>query len=189
MSLSKEEEYVREELASIYEQLVINCKNVCGYGFNKHGGDLLALSCEFFLTKPLEQQLKTIKDGKLVNFVTYIMNLQMKSSTSRYYHKYRKHTEKSREYFTDHFEYASTSTAVSDTTNKAFEDEETEIFTCMQKVIDESNVYDQMLIKELILNGRKYKEVADQYNINYASLSRDLKNIKDKIKEVCQKYR
>ena len=100
--LNEEEIFVRKELAEAYPQLQINCRNVCGSAFGKHGGDLLAMCIEFYLEKSLKYQLKVIKDGKLVNFITYLMNFQLKRDTTRYHYHYRKWDIAQRELYTDY---------------------------------------------------------------------------------------
>ena len=59
-----------------------------------------------FLEKPLEQQLKTIREGKLENFITFIANIQLKSNSSLYTAVYRKPMSRSRELFIEHVDYS-----------------------------------------------------------------------------------
>lgn len=101
-TLTKDEKFVRDELTKVYPQLVINMRKVCGSGYDRWGDDLLAVAVTFFLEKPLEQQLKTINDGKLENFITWIANMQLKSSSSRFFYTYRHPNSKYRELYHDY---------------------------------------------------------------------------------------
>ena len=99
---TEKKQFISNEIAKIYEQLVINCRKVCGAAYDRYGVDLLPFSIEIFLDKPLEVQLKVIADKKLENYITHVMNFQLKLGTTGFYHKYRKHHEKQREYLMDY---------------------------------------------------------------------------------------
>ena len=100
--LTKEEKFVRDELSKVYPQLQKNMVKVCGDNYWRWGDDLLAVAVTFFLEKPLEAQLKTIENGKLENFITWIANMQLKSSSSYFYTRYRKPSIVTRELYTDY---------------------------------------------------------------------------------------
>ena len=185
--LSKDEQFVRRELTKIYPQLIINARKTCGQAYDKHGHDLLALAIEFFLLKPLEDQLLTIKNGKMENFITFIMATQLKSGTSKFYTTYRRHHEKQRELY-DNYDYSKYETEMV-SYNDAFEDEESELMACIRASMKELNIYHQMLIEEKILNNKTYKHISKTYNINYASLKKDTVEALDQIKQLCQHLR
>jgi len=104
MTIPQQREFVRKKIDEIYPQLIVNCKKTCGTGYLRWGSDLLAVAITFFLEKPLATQLKTIENNKLENFITFIMGIQLKSSTSHFYCKYRKPLIDSREIF-DNLKY------------------------------------------------------------------------------------
>lgn len=103
--LTKDEIFVRKELENIYPQLQINCRKVCGDAYWRWGDDLLAVAVTFFLEKPVKAQLKTIEDRKLENFITWIMNMQLKSSSSYFYSRYRKPRMQMRELYEGDLDY------------------------------------------------------------------------------------
>lgn len=103
--LTKDEIFIRKELEKIYPQLKINCKKVCGDGHWRWGDDLLAVAITFFLEKPIEAQLKTVANNKLENFITWIMNMQLKSSSSYFYSRYRKPRMMMREMYEGDLDY------------------------------------------------------------------------------------
>jgi hypothetical protein len=100
--LTKEEKFVRDELSKVYPQLQKNMHKVCGDNHWRWGDDLLAVSVTFFLEKPLSAQLKTIENNKLENFITWIANMQLKSSSSYFYSRYRKPSINTRELYEDY---------------------------------------------------------------------------------------
>tara|TARA_R110000803_G_scaffold38327_8_gene82783 strand:- start:2156 stop:2716 length:561 start_codon:yes stop_codon:yes gene_type:complete len=181
MELTKEEIYIRKEIANIYPQLLINAKKTCGYAFDKHGLDLIAVCVEFFLSKPLKDQLRTIENNKLENFLTFMMAMQLKSGSSRFYYQYRKHHEKQRElYFNFDYGYEYI------TYNDAFKNEKSELLTCLECEIDKLDPYLKMLVKEKLIEQKTYVDISTQYDINYTSLKKDTNKAIKQIKLKCQ---
>lgn len=181
IELSQEEIMIRQELEKIYPQLLINAKKTCGTAFDKHGLDLIAVCVEFFLNKPLEDQLKTIENGKLENFITFMMAMQLKSGSSKFYSQYRKHHEKQRELYVNYdygYEYVAY--------NNAFKNEEDEIITCIKCEIEKLNPYMKMLVNERLLEGKTYTYISETYDINYNSLKKDTNATIKQIKQKCQ---
>lgn len=180
MDLTPKEKFVREEIAKIYDQLVINCKKTCKAGYERWGYDLLPLCIEMFLTKDIDIQLKVIKDGKLENYITFMMSLQVKSSSSRFYAQYRKDSNSYREYFPN-YEYK-----IEEQFSRPFADEEDEVITCIKNQMKKLNPYDKMLVDEILIQKEKYTTVSRKYNIPYASLKRDSQLLQIKIKQKCK---
>ena len=178
--LTKEEVWVREELTKLYPQLVINCQKTLGAAYPKHGGDLLAVCIEFFLNKPIETQVESFKSGKAENFITFMMGMQSKSGSSKFYNQYRRFNESIRDYYEDHYIY---------------DYEQEEIFEvddymlCIRRVQDQLNPYEKMLIQERIMLGEKFVDIAEKYDIPYSSLAFELKQVLKKIKKKCQHLR
>ena len=184
MELTQDEIKVRKALTDIYPQLIINCEKVCGAGYNQWGDDLLTLAIEFFLEKDTDYQLKVIGDGKIEHYITKIMNVQLKLGTTKFYHKYRKFSEKQRELYPN-YNYGSAYI----TNSEPFADEMSDCATCIQKEIDKLDPYLKMLAEERLINGRKFIDISRKYNnISYTSLKKDSEALQAKIKRKCQKY-
>ena len=182
--LSEDEKRVREELTKVFPQLQINCRNVCGQGYDKWGDDLLQLSIEMFLEKPLEDQIETIDKGKLENFITYIMNFQLKrGKTTRFWHTHRKFVGQTRELFVGTYDYKY------DGLKEPFADEVSELQECINKQMSHLDPFEKMLIQEKVQWGTKFTEISEKYNIPYGSLQSGLKKTLKKIKEQCQHLR
>lgn len=184
MTESQKREIVTDELGRIHPQLVINCQKTCGAGYMKWGEDLLAMCIEMFLEKETDYIWKVYQDGKLENFITFMMGFQLKSGSSRFYHRYRKELERSRELLPN-YELQQERVAF----NTAFEDEPSLMYTCMRNVIDKLNPYEKMIVQEIMVEGNTYKDTSDKYNINYYSLKNDYDRIKLKIKQQCRHLR
>lgn len=182
MELTKKEKKVREELTRIYPQLVINCRKTAGAAFEKHGGDLLAVCVEFFLSKETDYQVKVVEDGKLENYITKMMGMQLKLGTTRFYHQYRKWHEKQREFFPNYIYEKSNDFEI------PFQDEENTALTCIQSLIEEMNPYEKMLVNELILDTNTMTSVAQKYSIGYNTVKQDFIKLKNILKKKCQHH-
>ena len=180
--LTEDEKRVREELAKIFPQLKINADKVCGSAASKWSGDLLQLSIEMFLEKDTEYQIKIIDDGKLENFITYVMNFQLKrGNTTRFYHTHRKFIGKTRELFNGTYDYKQDNSLV-----KPFEDEISELQMCIDKQVEKLNPFQKMLIQEKVYHGISFVEISEKYDIPYSSLQTGLKKTLKNIKELCK---
>lgn len=182
--LTPDEQYVRDELERVYPQLLINERKILGDGYDAYGGDLMAVAIEFFLKKPVEQQLKTIQEGKLENFITFIANVQAKRSSTYFYKHYRDHSTRARDLFGDYIYLA----------NQLPDEEEPEPYNdplhhCIQKVISKLNPFEKMLVQEKWLDKKMYKTIAAKYDIPERSLAYGCDKLRAKIKRLCGQYR
>ena len=181
MKLTEDEKFVREKISNIYDQLVINCKKTCKAGYDRWGHDLLPLCIEMFLMKDIEIQLKVIDDGKLENYITFMMGLQLKSSSSRFYSVYRKENYNYREILPN---YAYTKEGKDFA--GPFEDEEDPTITCLKDLIAKLNPYEKMIVNERIIGKEKFSILSRRYNITYSTMKKDAEILKAKLKAKCR---
>lgn len=184
MELNEDQKMVRKELSDIYPQLLINARKTLGMGFDKHHGDLIAVCIEFYLEKPLEYQLKVISDGKLEHFLTHMMSFQAKLSTTRYWHHYRKFTEKIREFYPN-YNYGPKYTDFP----TPFEDEQSEVVSCMKAAIQDLNPYEKMIVNEYLIERNTYTFLVKKYKIDYTHLKKDAARLKKLIGNRCKHLR
>jgi len=182
MDLTKEEKFVREQISKIYDQLVINCEKTCTTAYERWGHDLLPMTVEMFLQKPIKAQLKVIKDGKLENMLTFMMNRQLKSNSSRFWHHYRKDSNSYREFLPD---YGYNGYTVVDFPTP-FKDEEPPAVTCVKSLVDKLSPFEKMVYNRIIIGGEKYIELSRELDIPYYTFKITTKKIKDKLNRSCQ---
>jgi protoheme ferro-lyase len=184
MKLSKEEIFVREELAKIYPQLVINAKKTAGVAFNSHGLDLIAVAVEFFLLKPIEKQLESIENNKMENFITFIMAMQLKSSSSKFYNEYRKHHIKQREFYPnfDYSKYSDDHVVHLD----VFTDEVDEHVQCLKCEVEKLNAFESMVFNRMLIGKETATALSREFEIPYHNFKTASENIRTKIKEKCK---
>jgi len=176
----EKKKFVDEHLTKIFPQLQLNCRKVCTTAYDKWGDDLLQLSLEFFLNKPLDVQYESCLNNKAENFCTFIMSFQLKSSTSRFWHNHRKFLNNSRELFVGSYKYTNELNYP-----KPFEDEISDLQMCIDKQMDKLDPFEKMLINERVQWGSTYVEISEKYSIPYGSLQGGLKRTLKKIKEQC----
>lgn len=185
--MTKEEKEIRKEIERLYPQLLVNCQKTCGAVFKKHGGDLLSVAIEMFLTKPLKTQYKVYKDGKIENYITFIMGLQLKSGSSHFYHHYRKHNEKQRDFFPN-YAYKGKNVYANDAFSEESLPKNSPAFKCLKHQYNKLNPYEKMLVNKILIEGETYTKISKKYNISYSNLSKDSKDLKQKLKDLCKNH-
>lgn len=179
--MTKDEKYVRDHLAKIYPQLIVNARKTAGTAFDSYGMDLLAVCIEYFLNKPIEVQVDAAVNNKMENFITFMMGLQLKSGSSYFYQHYRRHNEKQREFYTN-YDYGDKYL------NYLELEEELPCITCIKKMVDDLDPYEKMVFNEVIMENKAMKKVSEKYNIPYYHIKRDSDLIREKIKQTCQAF-
>lgn len=171
--MNKEEIYVRKKVTEAYPQLKKNIKKVCGAGYDQWGDDLLAVSIEFFLEKPLVQQLKTIEEGKLENFITWIANIQLKSNSSRYYLHYRRPMLASRELFEINYDFSI----------KSFNEE---LMQCVEKVLEGLDPVIADAIVQIAYYNKPLYEISEELGVCIRTTKTMLDKAVKQIQKQCQ---
>lgn len=177
--IEEQRELIAECVRNLYPQLVINCKKLCGSGYDAWGADLLPHTVEQFLNMPIETQWRVcFEDKKPENYITRAMSLQLKSSTSTFYIRYRKPMMANRELLPD-YEYKDYNTTL-DTPLDA------EIKECLEYHTHNSlDYYDKHLITEHYYKGVNVSDMSQALDIQPGRLSRDIKKALTKLKELC----
>lgn len=186
MELTEKEIYVREELAKLYPQLIINSKKTCGAAFDKHGLDLIAVAVEFFLNKPIDKQVEAFETGKAENFITFIMGTQLKSSSSKFYRDYRHHHIKQREFFPN-FDYDKYSDDHVSHLH-VFEDEPDEFLQCLQCELEKLPAYEQMVFRRLLINKEPASTLSKEYDIPYYHFKQTAIQVQNQLKNRCKHF-
>jgi len=181
MTIPQQREFVRKKIDEIYPQLIINCKKTCGTGYQRWGSDLLAVAITFFLEKPLATQLKTIENNKLENFITFIMGIQLKSSTSHFYCKYRKPLIDSREIF-DNLKYKN----IKEENSNPLSANNPELLDCMHRELNDYPDQELVsLIKRFYFHKETLSQLAKEAPGGLTSLSRKIDRAFKTIKTKC----
>lgn len=176
--LTEDEKFVREELTKTWKQLQINERKILGDAYEKYKGDLMGLAVTFFLEKPIEQQLKTIREGKLENFITFIANMQAKRATTRFYKEHRRFTESS----IDFNDYEEDDVEVYE--EGYFESDER--IRCLKKAIEELDPFEKMLVQERFINRMPTEDLMARYGLPRGAIVVGVQKTKNKLKRLCK---
>ena len=183
MTDKEKRQYIDKHLTEIYPQLRINCQKTLGMGFTKHGEDVLAVCIEFFLEKDIDVQYDSCVKNKAENFITYMMGLQSKSSSSRYYHHYRKPSLAGRELFDD-YKYSVPSQDHWDPYHTSDDD----YSLCIKEKVSDLDPFEKMVLEELIIEKNSMASVSEKYNIVFYQLKKTKEEVLSKLREECKRF-
>ena len=166
-----------------YEQLVINSHKTCSDSAMYSREDALAHMLEYFFGLPLEKQWKIYCDGGLEFYITRGLALQVKSSSSSFYHKYRKPLIRERELVNDRGEEFY---GLQEFTNT----EELEgRMKCLRFLYDnELNMIDKWLVDQKVFQDKKIRHIAEEYGITEADVTRQWNAIKQRLIRYCKSH-
>ena len=177
LSKTEMESIVNNELQAVTEQLFVNAKKVCSYNFDKWGPDLVSHTVLYFLNQPIEKKYFIVtspskKVSALERYLTSAMSLAIRSSTSPFYSKHRKHIESHRVLFDDYdyspkIGYAEAA------------DDEGDVWTNMKEqlplLINELHFYDKYLIQKHYMEQLTVGEISKLTRITPQRLSQDIR--------------
>jgi len=169
---------IEKAMAELYPQLQINCKKLCGKGFDQWGTDLLPHTVDQFLSMDLDRQYEIMFEDKPEHYITRAMAMQLKSSTSTFYNRYRKPMMANRELLPD-YEYKDYNTTLDTPVD-------TEIKECFAYHVENTlDYYDKYLIISHYYTGMTVTEMAKNTGIQPGRLTRDMKKVLTKLKKLC----
>jgi hypothetical protein len=175
MDYKEKEKIVKKELGKIYEQLVSNSKKTCRWESEHLREELLHFCIDQFLEKDLDYQMKVVNDGKLENFITRLMGLNLKSSTSPFYYRVRKYTNDSRELL-EFFDYKEDKPSI----------EIEESTNCISGSVSGLDYYEKYLITEHYYKGMNIASISKNTGISPVTIKKDIVKVLKQIKLKCQ---
>jgi len=182
MTINQKKAEIDQWFKNNYNQLLINTKKVTTTRFNMFGIDLLTHIVQDFLSKSIEDQYIILDEGNLENYLTKNMSLQIKSSSSPFYYKYRKSTMAIRELLPiDYSRYDNNDL------NEEDKNLQHKLIDCIKQEIELLNPYERELINQKLANGEKYEDLWKKWKISKSHLVNDLKIIKHNIRCNCIK--
>ena len=177
----EKETIIHESISNMYIQLQGNATNVCTYNSDIWSDNLLADILEGFLARKIEAKWKIYMEGRLERYLTSAMSMAIKSSSSAFYHKYRKGLERSRELFHG-YDYGADN---SDNSIKY-----KELLDNVENEVSELHFYYRDLINKHYYQNISTKEISKELKISTNTITRDirigLQILKDKLQNEFQ---
>ena len=169
---------INDAITEMYIQLQGNATNVATYNSDKWADNLLADTLERFLKRPIKDKWKIFMQGKLERYLTSAMSLALRSSTSPFFHKYRKVYTRvvDKELKSDGGAWE----IIEDEDDKFLHD----AAEIAGKAVDELHFYDRQLIKDYYYSGYNLTEIGEKYNINAQRVGRDIKKALKKLEQI-----
>jgi len=185
--MTENEQIIRNWLNDNWEQLQINSRKVCTYNSDKWAGDLLIHVVEDFLKKSIEYQIKVFNDGKIEQWITKAMSMQVRSGTSTFYNTYRRNLYNSRGlYLVENGETRDKDIYTIE--EDLYDEKDKGNYECMKWAVSQLNFYDQALIDKRYDKGWTIDSIHKFYGIAKSHLNRDYKRITKQIQESCKQF-
>ena len=191
MTEESKREVVNQWITDNYKQLRINIVFKLAGDTNPLADDLLASTIEQFLLKDIDTQYRIVTEEKPEYYITRMAALNLKSSTSHFYSKYRKPTMMIREY------HVNKSYHGEDIDYELDDIMEDDIFKDVNlkhkyvrkalKLLDEHNLYYYDLIQKLYLSDWSHQDYSDHYGIPMHELRANVTAARNKFKQYYKK--
>jgi hypothetical protein len=191
MTDSEKRKLINDKVTQWYAKMYKDSMQIAGANFSLYGEDLLAYCLEDFLcNKDLEYQYKvSCIDDKLVNYIGRSMALQIKSSSSPFWFKYRKEGYNSRGIYLveDGKEELDPLIEMGEEMDVEFDSPAyvKNDLDCVRYALEQLHWYDSHLINDYFIKGLTYQDMHVKYNISLNSLKKDINKALVKIKNIC----
>ena len=153
--------------------------NIAHSEMSEYSNDLCVQCFEEFMKKKTEQKQQMLDDDKILNFLLYCASFQIRSGTSPFYHRYRKHRANN---IPDYF---------AENEQDAYELDDIEIDTfyqCMKEAMTEENIgwYYCKLLELKYIQQMTFKEIIDFYGVSEVTLKRDVSKALQAVRDYCK---
>jgi len=182
---NEKREYINKEITRSYPKMYADSLRITSYN-NILFEDLLPFVLSEFLTKKdINYQYKVCCiDKKLANYIGRSMSLNLRSSTSTFWNKYRKESYNSRgTYIVEIDEFGKHPLDFIPEPDKRVEDMSPR--ECLYAAIDNLDFYFKTLISEYYINDLTLTEINEKYKIPINAIRKDLKQGVKLIQQHC----
>ena len=183
---------INAKVTQWYAKMYRDSMQISGANFEKYGNDLLAYCLEDFLcNKDIEYQYKVaVQDNKLPNYIGYSMGLQIKSSSSPFWFRYRKEGYNSRGIYLAEDGSVEIDPSVEIEVDEIDDEFDSPYYIkndldCVRYALEQLHWYDRILVEEYYIKGVTFRDMHKKYNISLNSLKKDINKALAKIKNIC----
>lgn len=184
---------INKKVEEGWDKMVRDSKRVSGYNYNQYGEDLLMFTLSEFLTKKsVDYQYQVaVVDGKLPNYIGRAMSQQIKSSTSMFWHKYRKNMYNTRGvYEAEHDNRVDLNESEYDDIDyNLTPDKDKSSYDCIKWVMEnELDWYEATIIQKLYFDKWTKKQFMETYGLPNNSFTKDVKKTINKFRKLCKSF-
>jgi hypothetical protein len=192
MTDSEKRDQINAKVTQYYPKMYRDSMQIAGANFEKYGSDLLAYCLEDFLcNKSIDYQYKiSCIDEKLPNYIGYSMGLQIKSSSSPFWFKYRKEGYNSRGIYLAEDGSVEIDPSVEIEVDEIDDEFDSPAYVkndldCVRYALEQLHWYDRILVDDYFIKGLTYSSMHKKYNISLNSLKKDINSALNKIRKIC----
>ena len=152
--------------------------------------DLLPFCIHEFLTKkPLDYQFQVVvKDDTLPNYMGRAMSLNLRSSSSPFWHKYRQEGYNSRGAYLAEEEDRYLQGSYDEIPDLLSPAEDVDPYECMLSAIKKLDFYHQPLLTDYYLNSMTYSQMNKKYGIPLNHLKKAVETAIKQIRQHCKHF-
>jgi hypothetical protein len=187
MELTEQEkkQAIDREITKCYPKMLADSLRITSYNHKQFEDLLPFVISEFITKKPIDYQYKVCcVDKKLLNYIGRSLSLNLRSSTSTFWNKYRKEAYNSRgTYIVEYDEFGTYNWDEIVDPDKRIEDMSPG--ECLFAAIDNLDFYFKALITEYYLNNLTLIEINEKYKIPINAIRKDLKQGVKLIQQHC----
>lgn len=180
---------INKRVEKHWGKMVKDSKQVSGYNYDQYGEDLLMFTLsEFLIKKPIDYQYQVaVVDGKLPNYIGRAMSQQIRSSTSTFWHRYRKNMYNTRGVY--EAEEAINESLFDDVDYLLTPEKDRSNYDCMKWVLEnELDWYEATIIQKLYFDKWTKKKFMETYGLPNNSFTKDLKRTIKKFQKLCKQF-
>ena len=192
MTTEDKRRVVNKWLDNNYRQLEINSKKLA-QADNPLRPDLLAHTLEQFLTKDIDIQYRIVSEEKPEFYITRMMALNLKSSTSSFYTKYRKPAMAIREFHVNRryegqeYDYELDDILEGELFTNIPED--TRLVRRTMQILKDYNFYYADIIVKLYVEGWNHTDYSEHYGIPMSELRNNVTQARNRFKKIYNKLK
>ena len=175
-------EHIKIQITKDYPKLVADAKRITSYNAQQFEDLLPFCIAELLTKKPLDYIYKLIVlDKALPNFLGKSMSINIRSSSSPFWSKYRKQMYHNRGVY-----LAETEDAYINGQYDEIEISEDENYNCMMAQLSKMNFYNQAILTDYFINEMTYQQLNKKYGISLNHLRKAVDEGLTIIREACK---
>jgi len=154
-------------------------KNICTSSqMKEYLYDLVSHMIESLYKAPESVQIDLINNGKIRNWLLKGASLQLRSKTSPFYIRYRKHKMYAREQGLEGSD--------KNIFERPVEEYDEGLYECFREQYDNLHFYQRAIMDKFWIEGMSLTEVHKYYNISKNHLVKDINKVLNQIRQACQ---
>lgn len=188
MTDTEKKQAINQAVTKHWDKMLADAKRITSYNYKLFEDLLPFVISEFLTKKDLEYQYKLCCiDNKLPNYIGRSMSLNLRSSTSPFWSKYRREGYNSRgTYLVEYDEFSKHEIEYLKDPDLTIE--EMNPRECMYAALEQLHFYHKALVTDHFIHNMTFKELKAKYGITLNSLKKGVKEGIELIQQHCKHF-